>query len=153
MLKQAMNDRNTQQLADAAMMASRQVWLAGLGAATIARRWASKDAVPFFHSLVKQGEVAESTVLGVLNAEIGSSAARAARIWNSTRISLLIVKNPTRWQLLSCARPFASALPRPRSAMPSGSREIPSFESRANTTGSSEARAIRRKTIPAPKRP
>src|SRR4051794_22698673 len=85
MLKQAMNDRNAQQLAEAALMASRQVWLAGLGAATLARRWASKDAVPFFHSLVKQGAVAESTVLHALNAEIGTSAVRAARIWNSTR--------------------------------------------------------------------
>src|SRR4051794_33691776 len=93
MLKQAMNDRNAQQLADAAMMAPRQVWLAGLGAATLARRWASKDAVPFFHSLVKQGEVAESSVLRVLNAEIGSSAVRAARMWNSTREAVATTVN------------------------------------------------------------
>ena len=126
MLKQAMNDRNTQQLADAAMMASRQVWLAGLGAATIARRWASRDAVPFFHSLVKQGEIAESTVLHALNAEIGTSAVRAARMWNSTREAVSATVN-------TLAATAATVLPQAnraaKSRAPNGGRKAPGVKS------------------------
>ena len=40
MEKQTMNDMNASRLADAAFAASRQVWLAGLGAAAVTRQWA-----------------------------------------------------------------------------------------------------------------
>jgi hypothetical protein len=44
MLKQATNTLNATRVADAALAASRQVWLAGLGAATVTRQWARNDA-------------------------------------------------------------------------------------------------------------
>jgi hypothetical protein len=111
MLKQAMNTGDAQQLTQAAMMASRQVWLAGLGAATVARRWASQDALPFFHSLVKEGAAAESTVIRVLNSEIGTSAVRAAKLWNSTRQAVSTTVN-------TLAAGAARVMPQVRTATP-----------------------------------
>ena len=40
--------------------ASRQVWLASLGAAVVTGEWAQKEAAPLFRTLVKEGTAIES---------------------------------------------------------------------------------------------
>ena len=53
MQKQSMNDMNASRLADAAFAASRQVWLAGLGAAAVTRHWARYQAGTTMRALIK----------------------------------------------------------------------------------------------------
>jgi Poly(hydroxyalcanoate) granule associated protein (phasin) len=85
MQKQTMNDINASRLADAAFAASRQVWLAGLGAAAVARHWAKNDAGDTLRALVKEGSVVETQAIRVLGSGVETSLATASSIWNRTR--------------------------------------------------------------------
>ena len=85
MLKQAAGNINVNRVADAALVASRQVWLAGLGAAVVTREWARKDAGHMFRALVKEGSTVESRAVRVLGRKIESSIALATTTWNRAR--------------------------------------------------------------------
>ena len=85
MLKQAAGNSNVNRVADAALAASRQVWLAGLGAAVVTREWARKDAGHMFRALVKEGSAVESRAVRVLGRKIESSIALATTTWNRAR--------------------------------------------------------------------
>ena len=85
MQKQTMNDINASRFADAAFAASRQVWLAGLGAAAVARHWAKNDAGDTLRALVKEGSVVETQAIRVLGSGVETSLATASSIWNRTR--------------------------------------------------------------------
>jgi hypothetical protein len=85
MLKQAAGNINANRVADAALAASRQVWLAGLGAAVVTREWARKDAGHMFRALVKEGCAVESRTLRVIGRSVESSIALATTAWNRTR--------------------------------------------------------------------
>jgi hypothetical protein len=85
MQKQTMNDMNANRLADAAFAASRQVWLAGLGAAAVARHWAKNDAGDTLRALVKEGSVVETQAIRVIGSGVETSLATASSIWNRTR--------------------------------------------------------------------
>ncbi|MET0855920.1 MAG: phasin family protein, partial [Telluria sp.] len=48
---------------DAVLAASRQVWLASLGAAVVTREWAQSEAGNVFRTLVKEGTAVESKAI------------------------------------------------------------------------------------------
>ena len=85
MLKQAAGNINASRVADTALAASRQVWLAGLGAAIVTREWARNDAGHMFRALVKEGSTVESRTLRVIGRRIESSVALATTAWNRAR--------------------------------------------------------------------
>ena len=85
MIKQAAGNISVNRVADAALAASRQVWLAGLGAAVVTREWARKDAGHMFRALVKEGSTVESQAIRVLGRRIESSIALATMTWNRAR--------------------------------------------------------------------
>ena len=85
MLKQAAGNINANRVADAALAASRQVWLAGLGAAVVTREWARNDAGHMFRALVKEGSTVESRAIRVIGRRIESSVALATTAWNRAR--------------------------------------------------------------------
>jgi Poly(hydroxyalcanoate) granule associated protein (phasin) len=85
MQKQTMNDMNANRLADAALAASRQVWLAGLGAAAVTRHWAKNDAGNTLRALIKEGSAVETQAIRVLGSGVETSLATASSIWNRTR--------------------------------------------------------------------
>jgi hypothetical protein len=85
MIKQAAGSISVNRVADAALAASRQVWLAGLGAAVVTREWARKDAGHMFRALVKEGSSVESQAIRVLGRRIESSIALATMTWNRAR--------------------------------------------------------------------
>jgi hypothetical protein len=85
MLKQATGNINATRVADAALAASRQVWLAGLGAAVVTREWARNDAGHMFRALVKEGSTVESRTLRVIGRSVESSIALATTAWNRAR--------------------------------------------------------------------
>jgi hypothetical protein len=85
MQKHTMHETNAARLADAALAASRQVWLAGLGAAAVTRHWAKNDAGNTLRALVRQGSAVETQALRVFGNGVGTSIASASWIWNRTR--------------------------------------------------------------------
>jgi hypothetical protein len=85
MLKQAAGTLRTNRVADAAFAASRQVWLAGLGAAIVTRKWARNDAGHVFRTLVKEGAGVETRAIRVLGRRIESSIVLATTAWNHAR--------------------------------------------------------------------
>jgi hypothetical protein len=84
MLKQA-SYRQPNQMTEAAYAASRQVWLAGLGAAVVTRDWVQNEAGGVFKSLVKEGTAVESRVIRFVGDQIETSMTRANHAWRSTR--------------------------------------------------------------------
>ena len=80
---------NNNPLADAAFAASRQVWLASLGAAAVTRDWARHEAGKTFRALVKEGSVVEKQAIRMINDRVETSIATAASLWKQTRRTAL----------------------------------------------------------------
>lgn len=89
MLRAAAGSFNATRVRDAALSASRQVWLAGLGAATATRQWAVNDAGAAFRALVKEGEVVEGQARRTIARQVGDSLALATAVWSTARQSAL----------------------------------------------------------------
>jgi len=84
MLKSAYN-LQPNRISDAAMVASRQVWLASLGAAVVTRDWVQTEAGDVFKTLVKEGTVVETRAIRFVGNRIESSFTRANTVWRQTR--------------------------------------------------------------------
>ena len=93
MLKQATGNLSATRVADAALAASRQVWLAGLGAATVTRQWARNDAGDVFRALVKEGKGMETRAIRVIGKQVDLSLAVATSTWNKARHTALTAVN------------------------------------------------------------
>ena len=83
MLKQAVTQ--PAQFSEAAILASRQVWLAGLGAAVVTRDWVQHEAGTVFKTLVKEGTAVESRAIRLVGDSIETSVKRANGMWRQTR--------------------------------------------------------------------
>ena len=84
MLKQSTNFY-PRQIGESALAASRQVWLASLGATAVTREWVQGEAGHVFKRLVKEGNVVEANAVRVVNERLGPSIARANTAWRRTR--------------------------------------------------------------------
>ena len=89
MSKQTSQYLTPARVADAALAASRQVWLAGLGAAVVTRDWARNDAGAMFRSLVKEGSGVETRVLRSFGHRMNSSIAVAQSAFEKARATAL----------------------------------------------------------------
>ncbi|MEP7181697.1 MAG: phasin family protein [Betaproteobacteria bacterium] len=85
MLKQATNNLQPNHVTEAAYAASRQVWLAGLGAVVVTRDWVQHEAGGVFKSLVKEGTAVESRAIRYVGDQIETSMTRANTVWKHTR--------------------------------------------------------------------
>ena len=85
MLKQATNNFQPNHMTEAAYAASRQVWLAGLGVAVVARDWVQHESGHVFKSLVKEGTAVESRAIRFVGDRIETSMTRANTVWRRTR--------------------------------------------------------------------
>jgi hypothetical protein len=94
-------------LAESALFASRQAWLAGLGAASISREWARHEAGNTFRALVRKGSAVEKNAIQALGGRVESSVATATSFWRVARATALVTAN-------RLAETAASALPRVR---------------------------------------
>ena len=77
--------QRTSQVGDSVVAASRQVWLAGLGAAVVTRGWAEKEAGSVLRNLVREGTAVESRAIRFVGDQVESSVAKANAVWKSTR--------------------------------------------------------------------
>jgi len=75
-------------LGEAAIAASRQIWLAGLGAAVVTRDWVRTEAGDTFKALVKEGSVVESRAIRLVGERIETSVSVANSVWKQTRRSV-----------------------------------------------------------------
>ena len=70
-------------LGDAALAASRKVWLAGLGATVVTRNWLESEGGHVFQTLVKQGTVVESRAMRLLGRKVDASLSQANTMWRT----------------------------------------------------------------------
>jgi len=110
---------------EAAMAASRQVWLAGLGAAVVTRDWMQSEAGSAFKTLVKEGTVVESRAIRLVGDRIESSVSVANMVWKEARKNVeATVKQAAdtavslAQQLLPTSLPKFSRPPMPKSGKP-----------------------------------
>lgn len=137
MLKQTANF-NTNQAAEAVLAASRQVWLAGLGAAAISRDWAQHRASGVFKGLVKQGSAVESRAIRTLGSRIETSIETAGVLWNQARRTVMSTVN-------TVAESAAAAMPRIQRAAPKRVRVAKSRKiAAAAKTGRTPSRRLKR---------
>ena len=117
MLKQAAEKIDAGRFADTAFAASRQVWLAGLGAAGVAREWAREDAGNVFRALVREGSTVERRMASVIGKQIDMSISVATSALTKARETALTAVNG----VVDTA--FAS-LPRFKVATPTKSKTV-----------------------------
>ena len=75
-------------LGETAINASRQMWLAGLGAAVVTRDWVQTEAGDVFKTLIKEGTVVESRARRFVGDRIENSVSFANSVWKETRKSV-----------------------------------------------------------------
>ena len=75
-------------VSDTILAASRQVWLAGLGAAVVTRDWAEKEAAHVLRTLVKEGTAVESRAIRFVGDQVESSVTTANAVWKKTRATV-----------------------------------------------------------------
>ena len=78
----------TNRVGDTMLAASRQVWLAGLGAAAVTRDWAEKEASGVFRTLVREGAAVESRAIRFVGDQVESSMTKANTVWKHTRTTV-----------------------------------------------------------------
>ncbi|HSQ81199.1 MAG TPA: hypothetical protein VLU54_08710 [Casimicrobiaceae bacterium] len=70
------------------LAASRQVWLATLGAASVTREWAGKEMAPAFRSLVAEGANVESKLMRRVGRRLEANVSRGSAILRHARRGL-----------------------------------------------------------------
>jgi hypothetical protein len=137
MLKQVADNLNATRFADTALAASRQVWLAGLGAAIVTREWARSDAGQVFRTLVKEGQVVEKRAIRVIGSQVDSSLSLATSTWNKARYAALSSVN----ELVDTA---AAALPKFKVPLAAASKAPAKSKRIASHKKASQPRRVKR---------
>ena len=129
-------------LNETAIAASRQIWLASLGAAVVTRDWVQSEAGAMFRTLVKEGTVVESRAMRFVGDRIESSVSRADSVWKETRKSVeSTVKQAAETAVSLAQQVLPKSLPR---------FELPLATTPAATAAKPAARA--RRTVKAAKK-
>lgn len=82
------NNLRSMPVGDAVLNASRQFWLASLGAAVVTREWAQTGAGSMFRTLVKEGTAVESKTFRIVGNRIEDSFAMANSFWKQARTTV-----------------------------------------------------------------
>lgn len=93
MQKQATFGIPSNPITEAAINASRQMWLAGLGAAAVTRDWARTEAGKTFRTLVKEGSAVETKAIRGVSKRVELSVATATSLWKQTRATTVNAAN------------------------------------------------------------
>lgn len=87
-MRTTMQFRTNSPAGDAVINASRQVWLASLGAAVVTRDWAQTEASSVFRTLVKEGTAIESRTIRLMGDRLEDSFALANTFWKQARTTV-----------------------------------------------------------------
>ncbi|MCC6869785.1 MAG: phasin family protein [Burkholderiales bacterium] len=112
---------------------SRQIWLAGLGAAALTRDWAESGAGPMFRSLVKEGTLVEARTIRVVGDRLETSYAKVNSVWRRTRA---VVQSGVRDAADSAVSLVQKTLPRslPQVKLPAMAVDAPARKTVRKTT-------------------
>jgi len=147
MLKQS-NNFYPRQIGESALAASRQVWLAGLGATAVTREWVQGEAGHVFKRLVKEGNVVEANAVRVVNETIGPSIARANTAWRKTRRTVETTVREAAVAVVDYAeRVLPKSLPKIRMARvrkPVAAKPVAAAKRRAKAVRARTAKTVRK---------
>ena len=139
-------------LGDTVRAASRQMWLAGLGAVVVTREWAGKEAGNAFRALVREGTAVEARAMRFVGDRLDTSVARADALWRQTRST---VEGAVKGYADNAITLVRRTLPRLESAVVAGKaspRKPAAKPSRATKRAKSVKRATGRTTRRATRR-
>jgi hypothetical protein len=146
MLKQSTNFY-PRQFGESALAASRQVWLASLGATAVTREWMQGEAGHVFKRLVKEGNVVEANAVRVVNERLGPSIARANTAWRRTRRTVeTSVKQAAAVVVDYAERVLPKSLPKLELVRPSQpvAKPVAAAKRRAKATRARAAKTVRK---------
>lgn len=131
----------------AVQQASRQIWLAGLGAAALTRDWAESGAAPLFRSLVKQGTIVEARTIRAVGDRLETSYSAANSAWRRARA---VMQSGVREAAGSAVALVQQRLPRslPKVTLPAMAAKAPARKAsgKAATKGGARTAAKTRTT-------
>ena len=149
MMKQTTPQFPPLRLGEDALVASRQVWLASLGAAAITRDWMQTEASRTFKTLVKEGTVVESRAVTFVGDQIEVSMTRANRLWKQTRRTVeTTVKQAADAAVTLANNALPKSLPKielPVAAKPARAKKLVAGAARAKKAGRKSAAKVARK--------
>lgn len=133
-------------IADTVRHASRQIWLAGLGAAALTRDWAESGAGPMFRSLVKEGTLVEARTIRVMGDRLETSYARANSVWRRARA---VVQSGVREAADSAVALVQKGLPRslPQVKLPAMAAPAPARKAAKKATRMAGAKTAATRTV------
>ena len=139
MLKNATANFYPFHFGEEAIAASRQVWLASLGAAAVTSDWVQTEAGKTFKTLVKEGTVVESRAVSFVGDQIETSMTRANRLWKKTRSTVETTVKHAADTAVTIAN---SALPKslPRIELPHVAKPAPAKRAAKTTRAKKAAR-------------
>ena len=118
MQKQTVPPFTSYPIGEAALIASRKVWLASLGATVVTREWVQHGAGRFFSTLVREGTVVESRAIRFVGDRIENSFSFANSVWKETRKTVSSTVKQAADAAATLAQQVQQALP----------RSLPAFE-------------------------
>jgi poly(hydroxyalkanoate) granule associated protein phasin len=132
-------------LGEAALAASRQVWLASLGATVVTRDWVQNEAGRVFRTLVREGTVVESRAIRYVGDQFESSLTRANATWRRTRRTVEATVKQAATSVVDYAQQVVpKSLPKielPKAFAPAAK---PAPVKRARNTGARRARTVKK---------
>lgn len=141
----------TNPVGDAVLHASRQVWLASLGAAVVSREWAQAEAGNVFRTLVKEGTAVESRTIRLVGDRLENSFATANSLWRQARTT---VQSTVRQAADTAVTIVQNNLPKslPRVTLPAMLTPTKAKKAAAKKRAVKAKRVAKSRTAPAAKR-
>ena len=141
----------TNPVGDAVLHASRQVWLASLGAAVVSREWAQAEAGNVFRTLVKEGTAVESRTIRRVGDRLENSFATANSLWRQARTT---VQSTVRQAADTAVTIVQNNLPKslPRVTLPAMLTPTKAKKAAAKKRAVKARRVAKSRTAPAAKR-
>ncbi|MDE2002999.1 MAG: hypothetical protein KGJ25_05635 [Betaproteobacteria bacterium] len=129
---------------DNVLAASRQAWLAMLGAASVTREWAGREVVPALRSLAAEGANVESKLLRRVGRRLQANVSRGSAILRHARLGLESSAQKVADAAASLAR---RTLPRVRVAVTADTGAISARAPRAKASAKPAKRAARTRKV------
>jgi pyruvate/2-oxoglutarate dehydrogenase complex dihydrolipoamide acyltransferase (E2) component len=132
----------TGNVGDTFFAASRQMWLASLGAAVVTREWAQKEAGTVLRTLVKEGTAVESRAVRIVGDQVETSFAKANALWSKARKTVTFAVKDYADTAVMLVR---ETLPRslPKVALPGLKANVPAKRKYVRKAKTVKARATR----------
>jgi hypothetical protein len=115
---------------EAALAASRKVWLAGLGATVVSRDWVGSEGGQVFRTLVKQGTAVESRAIRYLGDQVEASLAQANTMWKKTRSTMGATVKQAATSMVDYAQQVLPKIELPKAFAPAAKARMPAKRAR-----------------------